>query len=54
MTDAQIRELAPQPTVAVRLQQPVSELDLGRLFGEHLPNVAHGIADRGGQPAGAP
>lgn len=54
MIDAEIRELTPQATVAVRIVGPMSELDLGRLFGEHLPNIAHGIADRGGQPAGAP
>lgn len=54
MIEAEIRELPPQPTVAVRLQQPVAELDLGQLFDTHLPNVAHGIADRGGAPAGAP
>lgn len=54
MTDAQITTLTPRPTVAVRLRQPMAELDLGRLFGEHLPNVAHGIADRGGEIAGPP
>ena len=54
MIDAEIRDLAPQPTVAVRIQGRMSELDLGQLFGEHLPNVAHGIADRGGEPAGPP
>ena len=54
MTDAQIRELLPQPTVAVRIQAPMADIDLGILFGEHLPNVAHGIADRGGEPAGPP
>jgi effector-binding domain-containing protein len=54
MIDAEIRELTPQPTVAVRIEGPMSELDLGQLFGEHLPNVAHGVADRGGEPAGPP
>jgi effector-binding domain-containing protein len=54
MTDAQITELTPQPTVAVRVQQPMDDLDLGHLFGQFLPNVADGIADRGGQPAGPP
>ena len=54
MIDAEFRTLTPQPTVAVRLRQPMSELDLGQLFGEFLGNVADGIADRGGRPAGAP
>ena len=54
MTDAQIRELLPQPSVAVRIQAPMADLDLGSLFDEHLPNIADGIADRGGQPAGPP
>lgn len=54
MIDAEIRELTPHPAVAVRISGPMADLDLGRLFGEHLPNIAHGIADRGGEPAGAP
>jgi effector-binding domain-containing protein len=54
MIDAEIRELTPQATVAVRITGPMADLDLGRLFEEHLPNIAHGIADRGGQPSGAP
>lgn len=54
MIDAEIRELTPQATVAVRITGPLAGLDLGRLFGEHLPNIAHGIADRGGHPTGAP
>lgn len=52
--EAEIRELAPQPTVAVRVTQPMSQLDLAALFDEHLPNIAHRVADLGGQPAGAP
>lgn len=54
MIDAEIRQLTPQPTVAVRITGRMAELDLAQLFGEHLPNIAHGIADRGGHPAGAP
>jgi effector-binding domain-containing protein len=50
----EIRELVPQPTVAVRMSQPMAELDLSLLFDEHLPNVAHRVADLGGEPAGAP
>ncbi len=53
MTDTQIRQQSAQPTVAVRLQQPMAELDLGHLFGQYLPNLAEGVAGRGGQPTGA-
>jgi effector-binding domain-containing protein len=51
-TETRIVELAPQPTVAVRVKRPISELDLGQLFDFHLPNIADGIANRGGEPAG--
>jgi AraC family transcriptional regulator len=57
MSDAdetRIVELTPQPTIAVRVQRPMTELDLGELFDFHLPNIADGIANRGGEPAGAP
>jgi effector-binding domain-containing protein len=54
MIDAEIRELNPQPTAAVRVQQPMSEMDLAALFDEHLPNIAHRLADLGVEPAGPP
>ena len=54
MTEAEIRQLTPQPTAAVRMTQPMSELDLGALFDEHLPNIAHRLADMGIEPAGPP
>jgi effector-binding domain-containing protein len=50
--DAEVRQLTPQPTAAVRLQAPTSEL--AGLFDEHLPNIAHRLADMGVQPAGPP
>ena len=52
--EARIVELTPQPSVAVRITQPMAELDLGALFDRHLPNVADRVADLGGMPAGAP
>ncbi|HEX3219376.1 MAG TPA: GyrI-like domain-containing protein [Candidatus Limnocylindria bacterium] len=52
--ETRIVELTPQPTVAVRVQRPITEIDLGELFDFHLPNIADGIANRGGEPAGAP
>lgn len=50
--DAEMRELTAQPTAAVRLQARTSEL--AGLFDEHLPNIAHRLADMGVQPAGPP
>jgi effector-binding domain-containing protein len=54
MTQPEIREATPTPTAAVRIAQPMSELDLGALFEEHLPNIAHRLADLGVEPAGPP
>jgi AraC family transcriptional regulator len=51
--DARIVELTPQPTVAVRVQLPMSDIDLGALFEEHLPNIADTLANLGGMSAGA-
>ena len=50
--DPRVVELTPQPTVAVRVQKPFEELDLGALFDLHLPNIADRLADLGGTPAG--
>ena len=52
--DPRIFDLAPQPTVAARVQQPFDELDIWALFGVHIGNVADRIADLGGTPAGPP
>lgn len=49
-----IVELAPEPTVAVRMTVPMNEVNLGELFGTHLPNIARRIADLGSDPAGPP
>jgi effector-binding domain-containing protein len=54
MIEAEIQELTPQPAAAVRVTQPMSELDLPALFDEHLPNIAHRLADIGVEPAGPP
>jgi effector-binding domain-containing protein len=54
MVDAEIREATPLPTAAVRLTRPMSELDLASLFDQHLPNIAHRLADLGVEPAGPP
>jgi hypothetical protein len=52
--EPRIIDLTPQSSVAVRVQQPMSELNLGELFDTHLPNIADQIANMGGTPAGAP
>lgn len=52
--DANIVELTPQPTAAVRFARPMAELDLESLFDEHLDTVAERIADLGREPAGPP
>ena len=54
MFEAEVHELTPQPTAAVRVTQPMSELDLAALFDTHLPNIADRLADMGVDPAGPP
>jgi effector-binding domain-containing protein len=48
----EIVELEAQPTAAVRIRQPMGELDLGAAFGRSLPMVAERIASEGGSVAG--
>jgi effector-binding domain-containing protein len=52
--DPRLVDMAPQPTVAARVQQPFDELDIGALFELHMANVADRIADLGGTAAGPP
>jgi effector-binding domain-containing protein len=52
MIEAEIRDLTPRPAAAVRLKAPTSEL--AGLFDEHLPNIAHRLADMGIEPVGPP
>jgi effector-binding domain-containing protein len=54
MDDPRVVDLAPQPTVAARVQQSFDEPDIGQLFGLHMGNVADRIADLGETPAGPP
>jgi effector-binding domain-containing protein len=54
MSEIAVHHLDPRPTAAVRVTTPMSELDLGALFDEHLPNIAHRLADLGAQPSGPP
>ena len=49
---AEIVELDAQPTAAVRIQQPMAELDLGEAFGRSMPLVAQRIVEAGGSIGG--
>lgn len=52
MIDAEIRELTPHPTAAVRLKARTDALS--EVFDEHLPAIAKRLADMGIEPAGPP
>jgi effector-binding domain-containing protein len=52
--DARIVELIRQPTLAVRIQQPMSELDLSVLFDRYMPAVGAKVPETGASMAGAP
>ena len=52
--DARIVELIRQPTLAVRIQQPMSELDLSKAFDRYMPAVGQKAAESGATIAGAP
>jgi effector-binding domain-containing protein len=52
--DARIVELARQPTLAVRMQQPMSELDLSVLFDRYMPAVGAKVQETGASVAGPP
>jgi effector-binding domain-containing protein len=53
-TEPRLVELAAQPAVAVRVRQPLDELDLGALFGRYLPAVDKRAADLGETRTGPP
>jgi effector-binding domain-containing protein len=48
----EIMELDAQPTAAIRIRQPMAELDLATAFDRSLPLVAERIATEGGRVAG--
>ena len=52
--DARIVQLTRQPTLAVRLKQPMAEMDLADLFDRYLPLVGARIQEAGAAMAGAP
>lgn len=54
MAEPRIVELTPQATVAVRVQQPMAELDLASLFERYLPGIAQQLAGLGATPSAPP
>lgn len=54
LTDTAIVELEPQQTAAVRIKQPMAELDLASAFDRLMPLVASEIGARGGVIGGPP
>jgi effector-binding domain-containing protein len=53
-TDPQIVQRDAQPSAAVRVKQPMAELDLAALFDTYLPVVAGRLTELGAAPAGPP
>jgi hypothetical protein len=54
MDDARIEARTPQSTAAVRVQQPMAELDLAAAFDRFMPLVVSTVTAAGGVPAGPP
>lgn len=54
LTDTRIVELEPQQTAAVRVQQPMGELDLASAFDRFMPLVTEEIGAKGGAIGGPP
>jgi effector-binding domain-containing protein len=49
-----IVDLRPQPTVAVRVQRPMADLDVGALLDRHLTDIFGQLGDLGANAAGPP
>jgi effector-binding domain-containing protein len=54
MIDPEIVDVAAQPTVVVRVTQPMAELDLAAAFDRNMPLVASRIQETGGTIGGPP
>jgi len=54
MTDPEIVDLERQPTAAIRVTQPMAELDLASAFDRGIPLVAERVIAAGGSLAGPP
>ena len=53
LSEHRLVDLEPRPTVAVRIQSPMADLDVGALFDSHLPTIHNTVAAAGqrGGPA---
>jgi len=54
ISETAVVELRAQPTIAVRIQQPMAELDLAAAFDRSLPRVAGRIGELGAAVSGPP
>ncbi|HEY7563870.1 MAG TPA: GyrI-like domain-containing protein [Acidimicrobiia bacterium] len=54
LTDHQIIDLTAQPTIAIRIEKPMADLDMHAIFDTQLPRVFQAVGMAGRQPVGAP
>ena len=54
LTDHQVVELDAQPTIAVRVRKPMTEVDLRELFDTQMPRLFQFATSQGRSPTGAP
>lgn len=54
LTDTEIVQLEPQTTAAVRIRQPMAELDLASAFDRYMPLVTSTVEAHGGEIGGPP
>jgi effector-binding domain-containing protein len=52
--DARIVELLARPSIAIRIQVPMTDLDMGEIYGRELPRLFTRMQGLGGEMAGAP
>jgi len=52
--DTHIEELAPQPTIVARVQQPMAELDLAAVFDRYPAAIREAVEAAGGRIVGPP
>ena len=52
--DVRLDTLEPQPTAALRVREPMSAVDVGRLFGEAMQRLGARLGEVGAAPAGPP
>jgi hypothetical protein len=52
--DARIIERDMQPSIAIRIQAPMADLDMGEIYGRELPRLFARMQELGGEMTGAP